>query len=89
MTKQLLDEAVENLARAALSAPDVFDADHRTLADAICGVRDRTSVLLSVVREIDVYAGAAADVTPAVGVVAVPLRHLASLRRALEDLGLR
>lgn len=38
----------------------------------------------TVAREIDAYAGAAADVRPAVGMVAVPLRLLADLRTALK-----
>lgn len=40
--------------------------------------------VLRIAREIDAYAGAAGDVVPAVGVVAVPLRLLAALREALR-----
>lgn len=35
-------------------------------------------------RELDAYFGASADVRPAVGFVAVPLRLAAKLREALE-----
>ena len=38
----------------------------------------------AVVRKLDTYAGPAAEVRPAVGSVAVPLRLLAELRAALS-----
>lgn len=38
----------------------------------------------AIVRELDSYAGPAAEVRPAVGSVAVPLRLLAELRAALS-----
>lgn len=38
----------------------------------------------AVVRKLDTYAGPAAEVRPAVGSVAVPLRLLAELREALR-----
>ena len=42
------------------------------------------SAVEAVVRELDSYAGPAADVRPAVGSVAVPLRLLAELRVAVS-----
>ena len=44
-----------------------------------------SDAVLRIAREIDAYAGAAGDVVPAVGVVAVPLRLLAALREALRE----
>ena len=85
----LLDEAVENLARAALANPEQFEGETRELADAICVVRDRFARLIVVARELDAYAGHVPDVWPAIGSVQVPVRMLASLRRALEGLELR
>lgn len=45
------------------------------------------TALETIAREIDDYAGAAGDVVPAVGVVAVPLRLLSKLRAALKGEG--
>ena len=42
------------------------------------------AVVEAVVRELDTYAGPAAEVRPAVGSVAAPLRLLAELRAALS-----
>lgn len=42
------------------------------------------TALEAVARRIDDYAGAAGDVVPPVGVVAIPLRLLAELRKALR-----
>ncbi len=42
--------------------------------------------LEAVAREIDAYFGAAADVRPAVGMVATPLRFAARLREVLQAL---
>lgn len=42
------------------------------------------TVLEQVAREIDDYAGAAGDIHPPVGMVAVPVRLLAALRDALK-----
>jgi hypothetical protein len=43
------------------------------------------TALEAIAREIDAYAGAAGDVVPPVGVIAVPLRMLAKLREALRQ----
>ena len=43
-----------------------------------------TDAVLRIAKEIDAYAGAAGDAQP-IGVVAVPLRLLVALRKALKE----
>ena len=53
----------------------------RSRADDVGGLQ--VEAVMAVARDLDAYMGAAADVRPALGMVAVPLRLMAELRVAL------